>query len=77
MTTPLRLRGFIQQFQDYIAANYSDDQENTYTVAENFTVADYVDVDDLDRYLDSAVNLTIYDQAEGMTKSGRRSLERI
>jgi len=72
MTTPLRLRGFIEELQDYIAANYSDSDGRTYTTATNFTIGNFLDVEDLDRILGSDVDLTIYDQAIDVTKGARR-----
>lgn len=72
MTTPLRLKGFIEELQDYIAANYTDDEGRSYVVAENFTIGEVLDVEDLDNLLGSNVDLTIYDQANQIVRTGRR-----
>ncbi len=73
MTTPLRLRGFIEGFQDHISANYSDDEGRTYTTAENFIVGESLDIEDVEELLGSVIDLSIYDQAEQLQLSSRRT----
>lgn len=68
---PLVLEGFIEELQTYVADNYSDTSNRTYTTAGNFVIGDVLDLEDFDRLVSQDVDLTIYDEAQAGQRSGR------
>ena len=64
----LGLRDFLEELQDHIA----NESDLDLTVSENFTIGNLLDLQDIDTYLSSEIELTMFEEGGGLRRSGRR-----
>jgi len=65
----LRLTNLAEEFQTYIAANATG-LSLRYVVAENFTIGDVLDMQDLEYLAGSKIDLTLFDEGGNLVPSG-------
>lgn len=64
----LTLAQFAEQLQDHIAANST----LGLTVGENFTLGNLLDIQDMEGYLASKIELTMFEEPGTLSRTGRR-----
>lgn len=68
---PVKFEEFAEQFQDWLAAEA--DFEPSLTVAQNFTLGNLLNVQDLELILGSKILLTLFEEGGNLYGSARRT----